>query len=189
MSSLITPGNLSHLHLLLNHCPTVGLTVAFALLVVSILSDTEAIKGDTMRPTALGVLFGIAVMTLPVFTTGLAAQGAIEKLPGISKDAMSAHEHAPLVAFARIQLADAVAAARVRSERSQRDDVLHRHAEGLHHQRRFLLEADLPADRGRGPAVPHRLARGVEDRGGHADAFSRARHWCGRALQLRRGHV
>ena len=33
MASLITPGNLSHLHLLLNHFPTVGLTVAFVLLV------------------------------------------------------------------------------------------------------------------------------------------------------------
>ena len=75
MSELITPGNLSHLHLLLNHFPTVGLTVAFALLVISIISDSEAMKNDTMRPTAFGVLFGIAVMTLPVFTTGLAAEG------------------------------------------------------------------------------------------------------------------
>ena len=105
MSALITPGNLSHLHLLLNHFPTVGLTVAFALLVVSILSDSEAVTGDTMRPTALGVLFGIAVVTLPVFTTGLAAQGAIEKLPGISKDAMSAHENAALLAFVVLELA------------------------------------------------------------------------------------
>ena len=109
MSALITPGNLSHLHLLLNHFPTVGLTVAFALLVVSILSDSEAITGDTMRPTALGVLFGIAVVTLPVFTTGLAAQGAIEKLPGISKDAMSAHENAALLAFVVLELTGAVA--------------------------------------------------------------------------------
>ena len=44
MASLITPGNLSHLHLLLNHFPTVGLTVAFVLLVLSILSDSEAMK-------------------------------------------------------------------------------------------------------------------------------------------------
>jgi len=52
MSELITPGNLSHLHLLINHFPTVGLTVAFALLVISIISDSEAMKHDTMRPTA-----------------------------------------------------------------------------------------------------------------------------------------
>ena len=42
-----------------------------------------------MKPTALGVLFGIAVMTLPVFTTGLAAEGAIRKWPGISQAAMT----------------------------------------------------------------------------------------------------
>jgi len=109
MSSLITPGNLSHLHLLLNHFPTVGLTVAFALLVISILSDSEAMKNDTMRPTALGVLFAIAVITLPVFTTGLAAEGAIEKLPGVSKPAIDAHENSALLAFIVLELAGAAA--------------------------------------------------------------------------------
>ena len=109
MSELITPGNLSHLHLLLNHFPTVGLTVAFALLIVSILGDSEAMKHDTMRPTALGVLFAIAVITLPVFTTGLAAEGAIEKLPGISKAAMDAHENSALLAFVVLELAGASA--------------------------------------------------------------------------------
>src|ERR671936_3201208 len=104
MASLITPANLAHLHLLINHFPTIGLTVAFVLLVVSILSDTDAMHHDTMKPTALGVLFGIAVMTLPVFTTGLAAQGAIEKLPGISQQAMTAHEDAALLAFIFLEL-------------------------------------------------------------------------------------
>lgn len=109
MPSLITPANLSHLHLLLNHFPTVGLTVAFILLVVSIFSDAESAKHDTMKPTALGVLFGIAVMTLPVFTTGLAAEGAIEKLPGISQAAMTGHEDAALLAFIVLELAGLVA--------------------------------------------------------------------------------
>jgi hypothetical protein len=109
MSELITPGNLSHLHLLINHFPTVGLTVAFALLVISILSDSEAMKHDTMRPTAFGVLFAIAVMTLPVFITGLAAEGAIEKLPGVSKAAMDAHENSALLAFVVLELSGAAA--------------------------------------------------------------------------------
>src|SRR5258705_6660639 len=109
MSSLITPGNLSHLHLLLNHFPTVGLTVAFVLLIVSILSDSDAMKHDSMKPTALGVPFGIAVITLPVFTTGVAAEGAIEKLPGISREAMRAHENAALLAFIVLELTGAVA--------------------------------------------------------------------------------
>jgi len=105
MAELITPANLSHLHLLINHFPTVGLIIAFLLLVVSIVSDSEAMKDDTMKPTALGVLFGIAVMTLPVFTTGLAAEGAIEKLPGISQPAMAAHEDSALLAFIVLELA------------------------------------------------------------------------------------
>ena len=109
MAELITPGNLSHLHLLLNHFPTVGLIVAFALLIVSILSDSEAMRHDTMRPTALGLLFAIAVITLPVFTTGLAAEGAIEKVPGVSKAAMDAHENSALLAFVVLELAGASA--------------------------------------------------------------------------------
>jgi hypothetical protein len=109
MESLITPANLAHLHLLLNHFPTIGLTVAFVLLIVSILSDSEAMTRDTMRPTAFGILFGIAVMTLPVFTTGLAAEGAIEKLPGISKEAIAAHEDSALIAFTLLELAGAAA--------------------------------------------------------------------------------
>src|SRR5436190_3379133 len=109
MELLVTPGNLSHLHLLLNHFPTVGLTVAFVLLVISILSDSEAMKHDTMKPTALGVLFGIAVMTLPVFTTGLAAQVAIQKMAGTSQAAIDAHENAALLAFIVLELTGAVA--------------------------------------------------------------------------------
>src|SRR4029453_10246008 len=109
MSELITPANLSHLHLLINHFPTVGLIIAFLLLVLSIVSDTDAMKDDTMKPTALGVLFGIAVMTLPVFTTGLAAEGAIEKLPGISLQAMTAHEDSALLAFIVLELAGVAA--------------------------------------------------------------------------------
>src|SRR5262245_53460417 len=105
MPDLITPANLSHLHLLINHFPTVGLIIAFMLLAVSIVSDTEARKDDTMKPTALAVLFGIAVITLPVFTTGLAAEGAIEKLPGISLQAMTAHEDSALLAFVVLELA------------------------------------------------------------------------------------
>jgi uncharacterized membrane protein YidH (DUF202 family) len=105
MADLITPANLSHLHLLINHFPTVGLVIAFLLLVVSIVTDSAAMKDDTMKPTALGVLFGIAVMTLPVFTTGLAAEGAIEKLPGISRQAMTAHEDSALLAFIVLELA------------------------------------------------------------------------------------
>src|SRR4030095_15141352 len=99
MSELITPANLSHLHLLINHFPTVGLIIAFLLLVVSIVSDSDAVNDNTMKPTALGVLFGIAVVTLPVFTTGLAAEGAIEKIPGSSPHAMTAHQDFAMLAF------------------------------------------------------------------------------------------
>src|SRR5262245_39323455 len=109
MESLITPANLSHLHLLINHFPTVGLTVGFVLLAVALISGREDVQHDTMKPTAFGVLFGIAVMTLPVFTTGLAAESVVEKMVGTSQAAVVAHENAALLAFVVLEFTGAVA--------------------------------------------------------------------------------
>jgi uncharacterized membrane protein len=313
MPDLMTPANLSHLHLLINHFPTVGLIIAFLLLVVSIVSGSDPASDNTMKPTALGVLFGIAVITLPVFTTGLAAEGAIEKLPGISQAAMNAHEDSALLAFIVLEAAGlaawlglwrwrrtrrvppsltfatfvlaalslglmtvaaniggairhpeilgdpkaevarsmfsvstagvaffvngpghqwvwpalesahfvgmtlwfgvlllanlrlmgwftaipvsgaaspaAVGAARLWRQRDQRNDVLSRHAKGLHDKRDVLLEADVPAAGRRGSALPDRLARGVEDRARNGHPRARARDWRIRAGQLRSRHV
>ena len=80
-------------------------------------------------------------------------------------------------------------AAWLRRERGQRHDVLHRHTEGVHHERDVLLEADLPADRGRGPSLPDRLAGGVEARSRKRHARARARDRWIRADQFRGCHV
>ena len=63
----ITSFNLAHLHLLLNHVPTVGAVVALGLLLLAFIRRNEPLKHR-----GLEVLFVIAVLTLPVYMTGVA---------------------------------------------------------------------------------------------------------------------
>jgi hypothetical protein len=62
----------THLHLLLNHVPTVGFSIGLALLVFGLITKSEHLK-----IASLVTLVGIALVTVPVFVTGGAAQEAI----------------------------------------------------------------------------------------------------------------
>ena len=61
--------NLPHLHLLMNHVPTVGTVVALGLFILSL-----ARRSEHLKHAALEVFFLIALATLPVYLTGVAAQ-------------------------------------------------------------------------------------------------------------------
>jgi hypothetical protein len=60
--------NLAHIHLLLNHFPTVGMIIGLGLLLLALIS-----KSDDLKRTSLVVFLGIALLTLPTFMTGSAA--------------------------------------------------------------------------------------------------------------------
>ena len=90
---------LSHVHLLLNHVPTVGTAIAIALLVISLIR-----RSDELKRVSLEVFFVIALLTLPAYTTGLAAQIQIQNRPGVSDVMIEAHEDAAIWAFAFMQL-------------------------------------------------------------------------------------
>ena len=70
---------LTHLHLLLNHVPTVGTGLAIALFVLSFFR-----KNDMLRRVSLEVFFIIALMTIPAYLSGLSAQQQIQDRPGVS---------------------------------------------------------------------------------------------------------
>jgi uncharacterized membrane protein len=96
--------NLAHLHLLLNHFPTVGMIVGIALFAVCLISRNEHL----VRPSLL-IFFGIAVLTIPTYVTGNSAQLAICKVQdkmtdpckdtNVSRALIEAHEAAALPAF------------------------------------------------------------------------------------------
>ena len=59
----------THLHLLLNHVPTVGFVIGLGLFVVGLIA-----KSDHLKVASLVILVGIALVTVPVFVTGGAAE-------------------------------------------------------------------------------------------------------------------
>jgi hypothetical protein len=100
----ITSFNIAHLHLLLNHVPTVGAVVALGLLIVAFVRRDEPLK-----LAGLEVLFAIALLTLPVYMSGVAAHQKLKNQPGISDDAMRVHQDAALDGFAVTEFAGFVA--------------------------------------------------------------------------------
>ena len=100
----ITSFNLTHLHLLLNHVPTVGAVIALGLLIVAFIRRDEPLK-----LVGLEVLFAIAVLTLPVYMTGVAAFQKLRDQPGISDTTIHLHQDVALFGFIWTEFAGFVA--------------------------------------------------------------------------------
>lgn len=96
----ITSINLDHLHLLLNHIPTVGSAVALGILIVGFVR-----RDGHLKHVGLEVLFVIAVLTMPVYMTGVAAYYGIRRVPGLSETAMRIHQDAALLGFTVTEIA------------------------------------------------------------------------------------
>src|SRR5688572_4455656 len=95
---------LVHLHLLLNHVPTIGTGLAIALLVLSFFR-----KNDMLRRVSLEMFFIVALVTIPAYLSGLSAQQQIQERPGVSNIMIEAHEDAAVFAFILMQLTGAFA--------------------------------------------------------------------------------
>jgi len=92
--------NAAHLHLVLNHVPTLGAFVAVGLLLMALIRRNEA-----LQQIGLEVLFIIALVTLPVFVTGAAARPALKNGPAFSDMAVRSHLDAAIAGFTVIELA------------------------------------------------------------------------------------
>jgi uncharacterized membrane protein len=64
--------NLVHIHLLLNHFPTIGTIIGLGLYLVALIG-----KSDDLKRASLVVFVGIALITIPTYITGNASQEAI----------------------------------------------------------------------------------------------------------------
>ncbi|HYR83837.1 MAG TPA: hypothetical protein VE422_07145 [Terriglobia bacterium] len=96
--------NQAHLHLLLNHFPTIGTIIALGLYLVAILANHEYLKR-----ACLGIFLIIALLSLPVYMSGKAAQEAIEGQPGITGGLIERHQDAALLAFVFMEITGAFA--------------------------------------------------------------------------------
>ena len=96
--------SLSHLHLVMNHVPTVGAAAALGLLLLGYVR-----RNDHLKHVGLELLFVIALLTLPVYVSGVAALYEMRERPDISVDAMRIHQDAALAGFVVAELAGFIA--------------------------------------------------------------------------------
>ena len=96
--------NLAHLHLLLNHVPTVGFAVGLCLFLVALIQ-----KDEKVQRVGLGILFAVSVLCIPAYLSGVAASEIMQDRPGISTELMEAHQDAALSAFALMELTGGLA--------------------------------------------------------------------------------
>jgi len=96
----ITTINVAHLHLLLNHVPTVGTTVALGLLILAFIRRNEGLK-----LVGLEILFAVALLTLPAFMTGVAGFDKIRKMPGVNEAAIRLHQDVAIFGFIWLEFA------------------------------------------------------------------------------------
>jgi hypothetical protein len=86
--------DLAHIHLLLNHFPTIGTIIGGGLFLLSLIT-----KSDDLKRASLVVLLGIALISIPTYMSGNGAADAIKSLPGVSKSLIETHEGTALVAI------------------------------------------------------------------------------------------
>jgi hypothetical protein len=96
--------NLAHLHLLLNHFPTVGLGIALGLLLASLLK-----KSEDLKQASFVAFFLLGLLAIPAYLTGSAAHYVLQNQPGVSQQVIAAHQDAALLALILIEITGLVA--------------------------------------------------------------------------------
>jgi uncharacterized membrane protein len=91
--------NLPHVHLLLNHFPIIGTIIALGLFLFALIG-----KSDDLKKASLVIFAGIALLTIPTYMSGNGAEEVLSKLPGVSKNAIMAHNNAALVSIVFVEL-------------------------------------------------------------------------------------
>ncbi|HLK84507.1 MAG TPA: DUF2231 domain-containing protein [Xanthobacteraceae bacterium] len=83
-----TPQAWSHVHMILNHFPTVGWVMALTFYVIALVANNDGLKR-----ASLAVFVVLAIVGVPTYVTGAAAMWAltVPPMPGISKAVINAH--------------------------------------------------------------------------------------------------
>lgn len=95
--------NLAHLHLVLNHLPTIGFGIGLAIYIVAYFG-----KSDHLKKAGLVIFFLVAVMAIPTYVTGGAAERVLcpeLKCPeDISVEIIRKHEDLAFFAFILMEI-------------------------------------------------------------------------------------
>src|SRR5437667_10662847 len=90
---------LTHIHLLLNHFPTVGFGIGLVLFLVGLY-----VNSDPIKRARLGIFLIIVLLSVPVYMTGKAAQRATQDEPCVSNVLVETHIVAALTALALMEI-------------------------------------------------------------------------------------
>ena len=85
--------NYSHIHIVLNHFPTIGTLFGLALLVYALWT-----KDQKLQIVSFVIFMVMAVLAIPTFITGGAASEAIRKRPDLNPAMVDLHRSAAIVA-------------------------------------------------------------------------------------------
>lgn len=77
----------THWHLILTHFPIVGTIIG-----IGILAYGQFAKNDEIKKVALVTFVLMAILTIPVFLTGEAAEETVEHIAGVSEQLIENHE-------------------------------------------------------------------------------------------------
>ena len=89
----------AHLHLLLNHVPTIGFGLGLGLFVASLLG-----KSEDLKRASFVVFFVIALIAIPAYLTGDAASFVLQEEPSVSQDVVAAHQDAAMLALVPMEI-------------------------------------------------------------------------------------
>jgi len=98
--------NAAWVHLALNHVPILGVVFALPLLAIGVFR-----RNETLLRAGWVTLVVVALVAVPVYLAGQEAEEIAEHLPGVSHDAIEAHEEIALVALVGAETLGVVALA------------------------------------------------------------------------------
>jgi uncharacterized membrane protein len=101
---MLTPADLVHIHLLLNHFPTVGTFVGLGLFLLALLK-----KGEDLKRGGLAVFFAIALISLPTYMSGYSAQKSLRGVRTVSQDLIDLHQRTALLGLIFMETTGVVA--------------------------------------------------------------------------------
>jgi len=89
----------AHLHLLLNHIPTVAFGVAAALFLAGLVK-----KSEDLTQAGFVAFFLNALLAIPAYVSGNAAEFVLRDQPGMAASVVTAHQNAAMLGFVFMQV-------------------------------------------------------------------------------------
>ena len=91
--------NLAHVHLLLNHVPTIGFGFGIGLLAASLVRDSA-----DLRRASYVVFFVVALVAIPAYLSGNAADFVLRTQRELLQDVVTAHQNAAMLALIPMEI-------------------------------------------------------------------------------------